>query len=206
MGRPLLIGLTGGIAAGKSEALAALERLGAATISSDAVVHELLGDAELRERLAARWGEGVLSDGEVDRRRVGEIVFESPGELAWLEAELHPRVGRRIADWRESLPAGTEVAVVEVPLLFETAMEDAFDTTVAVVADDGVRRKRAEARGHALVEERDARQLEQEQKSSRADHVVRNDGTIAELERKLAELLDRLPAARPGAGGDPLQR
>ena len=206
MGRPLLIGLTGGIAAGKSEALAALERLGAATISSDAVVHELLGDAELRERLAARWGEGVLSDGEVDRRRVGEIVFESPGELAWLEAELHPRVGRRIADWRESLPAGTEVAVVEVPLLFETAMEDAFDTTVAVVADDGVRRKRAEARGHAFVEERAARQLEQEQKASRADHVVRNDGTIAELERKLAELLDRLPAARPGAGGDPLQR
>jgi dephospho-CoA kinase len=147
-----------------------------------------------------------VSGGEVDRRRVGEIVFESPEELAWLEAELHPRVGERIAGWRESLPAGTEVAVVEVPLLFETAMEDAFDTTVAVVADETVRRGRAEARGQALVEERAARQLEQGEKASRADHVIRNDGTIGELERKLAELLDRLLGSRQGAGGDPVQR
>ncbi|MEK6278327.1 MAG: dephospho-CoA kinase [Actinomycetota bacterium] len=201
MAPPLLIGLTGGIAAGKSEALAAFERLGAATISSDAVVHELLGTEQLRDRLVERWGEDVAPDGEVDRRRVGEVVFESPEELAWLEAELHPRVGERIAAWRESLPPGTQFAVVEVPLLFETAMEGAFDATVAVVADEQVRRERAEARGHALVEERAARQLHQDDKAAGADHVVHNDGSLDDLERELSTLMRRLA----GQGPNPVQ-
>jgi dephospho-CoA kinase len=192
MAPPLLIGMTGGIAAGKTEALAAFERLGAATISSDAVVHELLGSEEVRDRLVQRWGEDVAPDGEVDRRRVGEIVFESPRELAWLEAELHPRVAERIAAWRAGLPEGTEVAVVEVPLLFEAAMEGAFDETVAVVADEDVRRERAEARGHALIEERAARQLHQDDKAARANHVVRNDGSLEDLEKSLSELMAQL--------------
>lgn len=189
---PLLIGLTGGIAAGKSEALAAFGRLGAATISSDAVVHELLDSAQVRDRLSERWGAGIAPDGAIDRNRVGEIVFERPEELAWLEAELHPRVGERIDAWRRSLDSGTEFAVVEVPLLFETAMADAFDVTVAVIADDETRRRRAEERGHALIEERAARQLEQDEKAKRADHVVRNEGSVEDLERELSELLAKL--------------
>lgn len=189
---PLLIGLTGGIAAGKSEALAAFGRLGAATISSDAVVHELLDSAQVRDRLSERWGVGIAPDGAIDRNRVGEIVFERPEELAWLEAELHPRVGERIDAWRRSLDSGTEFAVVEVPLLFETAMADAFDVTVAVIADDETRRRRAEERGHALIEERAARQLEQDEKAKRADHVVRNEGSVEDLERELSELLAKL--------------
>lgn len=189
---PLLIGLTGGIAAGKSEALAAFGRLGAATISSDAVVHELLDSAQVRDRLSERWGAGIAPDGAIDRNRVGEIVFERPEELAWLEAELHPRVGERIEAWRRSLDSGTEFAVVEVPLLFETAMADAFDVTVAVIADDETRRRRAEERGHALIEERAARQLDQDEKAKRADHVVRNEGSVEDLERELSELLAKL--------------
>jgi dephospho-CoA kinase len=189
---PLTIGLTGGIAAGKSEALAAFGRLGAATISSDAVVHELLDSEPLLGRLVERWGEEVAPGGEVDRSKVGEIVFADPEQLEWLEAQVHPLVGERLGAWLGSLDPETKVAVVEVPLLFETEMEKIFDTTVAVVTSDEVRRKRAEARGHALVGEREARQLAQEEKATRAEHVVENDGTVEDLEHRLSGILAML--------------
>jgi dephospho-CoA kinase len=192
VGRPLTIGLTGGIAAGKSEALAAFERLGAATISSDAVVHELLEAEPLLSRLIERWGEDVAPGGEVDRERIGSIVFADPGELKWLEAEIHPLVGERVGAWLTSLPADTDVAVVEVPLLFESGMDGVFDTTVAVIASDELRRERARARGHALVDEREARQLAQAEKASRAAHVVENDGSVDDLQRKLSALVEKL--------------
>ncbi len=191
---PLTIGLTGGIAAGKSEALAAFERLGAATISTDAVVHELLDREPLLGRLTERWGEDVAREGRIDRTKVGEIVFADPEELAWLESQIHPLVGERIGTWLASLPSDSKVAVVEVPLLFESEMEPVFDTTVAVVTTDEVRRARAEARGHALVGEREARQLAQEEKAARAEHVVENDGTLEDLERRLSALVAKLGA------------
>jgi dephospho-CoA kinase len=194
-----MIGLTGAIAAGKSEALAALDRLGAATISSDAVVHGLLASPEVREKLVDRWGQEVAASHELDRERVGEIVFADPAELAWLESLLHPLVGARIAEWAGSLPAGYEVAVVEVPLLFETGMEPGFDATVAVVSEDGVREARAGARGTSLVDEREGRQLPQGEKAARADYVVENNGEIADLEAKLAQLLPELASLRPEA-------
>jgi dephospho-CoA kinase len=128
----------------------------------------------------------------VDRARIGEIVFADPDELDWLEAQVHPLVGQRIAAWLAGLPAETEVAVVEVPLLFESEMEGVFDASVAVVASDDVRRSRADARGHALVDEREARQLDQGEKARRASHVVENDGSIEDLEQALAELLRTL--------------
>lgn len=192
MARPLTIGLTGGIAAGKSEALAAFERLGAATISSDAVVHELLENEPLLPRLIERWGEEVAPGGKVDRDRIGSIVFADTDELKWLEAQIHPLVGDRIGAWLASLAGDAEVAVVEVPLLFETGMDGAFDTTVAVIASDEVRRERAHARGHALVDEREARQLAQAEKASRAEHVVENDGSVEDLERELSALVEKL--------------
>jgi dephospho-CoA kinase len=195
----LFVGLTGGIGAGKSEALAALERLGAAVLSSDVLVHELLAGEELRSLLAARWGENVLSGGEVDRAAVAEIVFEQPQELDWLERELFPRVGERIAAWRGELerrPGGPDVAVVEVPLLFEAGVEGGFDATVAVVADERIRGERAAGRDHQGLAGRQSRQLSQDEKATRADHVVRNDGSLADLERALAALLDKLRAEK----------
>jgi dephospho-CoA kinase len=192
---PRFIGLTGGVGAGKSEALAALGRLGAATISSDELVHELLGTDDLRELLVERWGEQVAPNGEVDRQRVGEIVFERPEELEWLEGVLHPRVGERIAAWRAALPEGTELAVVEVPLLFETGMDGLFDAVVSIVAPDAERERRIGARGVGALADRSGRQLSQEEKAARATHVVENDGTITELEERLAKLL---PALRDG--------
>lgn len=192
MARPLTIGLTGGIAAGKSEALAAFERLGAATISSDAVVHELLDSEPLVGRLTERWGPEVAPDGQVDRAKIGEIVFADRDELSWLEAQIHPLVGERIGAWLTALPEGAEVAVVEVPLLFESGMEGVFDTTVAVVAGEELRRARAEARGHVLVDERETRQLAQDEKASRAEHVIENEGTVEDLELALSGLVEKL--------------
>jgi dephospho-CoA kinase len=193
----LFVGLTGGIGSGKSEALAAFERLGAAVLSSDAVVHDLLGSQEVRELVSERWGHEVIVDGQVDREAVAEIVFAQPDELSWLEGVLFPRVGERIAAWRadlEQVTDGPEVAVVEVPLLFEAGIEDVFDTTVAVVAGESEHRRRADERGHRGIEGRLARQLSQEEKASRADHVVRNDGTLADLESEIRELLEKLKA------------
>ncbi|MDX6622536.1 MAG: dephospho-CoA kinase [Solirubrobacterales bacterium] len=189
---PLKIGLTGGIAAGKSEALAAFGRLGAATLSSDAVVHELLESEPLRTSLVERWGEEVAPPEGVDRARIGEIVFADPEELAWLESQIHPLVAERMVEWLTELPPGTELAVVEVPLLFEGGREAVFDATVSVVAAEELRRDRAEARGHALVDEREARQLSQAEKAERADHVVANDGSLEDLERTLSALIDKL--------------
>jgi dephospho-CoA kinase len=194
--RPPLIGLTGTIAAGKSEALSALERLGAATLSSDAVVHDLLGSDEVRNRLVERWGVEVAPGGVVDRARVGAVVFESADELRWLESLLHPLVRARIGEWVVGLPPHTSVAVVEVPLLFETGMETFFDATIAVVADDAVRAERATARGTELFEGRAGRQLSGAEKEARATFVVRNEGSLENLKAQLEALVPELAAAR----------
>ena len=186
------VGLTGGIAAGKSEALRALERAGAATLSSDDVVRELLTTGEVRDALVDRFGDEVAPGGEVDRSAVAEVVFSDPEKREWLEGLLWPRVGQRIAEWRESLEHAEprpRAAVVEVPLLFESGMEAVFDRTIAVIADESVRSERAGARGHSRVDERTSRQLSQEEKAQRADIVVRNDGTLDDLQRALSSSL-----------------
>ncbi len=190
------VGLTGGVGAGKSTALAAFERLGAATLSTDAVVHDLYASEELREALRGRWGEDVLAaDGNVDRDAVARRAFASDDDRRWLEAMLWPRVGARVAGWREQLARRDpppRAAVVEVPLLFEAGMEGAFDAIVAVVADESVRDARAQGRGHEAVAERVARQLPQAEKAARATHAVVNDGTVEELETQLSAVLAKL--------------
>ena len=193
------VGLTGGLGAGKSEALRALGELGAATLSTDAVVHELLAGDELRDIVAERLGPEVALNGQLDRSLIAERVFGDDEARAWLEGELWPRVGQHVADWKqevEALEPAPPIAVVEVPLLFESGMEAAFDATIAVVADESVREERAGARGHAAVSERAGRQLSQKEKSERADFVVRNDGTLDELRETLSQVvakLDRVP-------------
>ena len=191
------IGLTGGIGAGKSTALSALERLGAATLSTDAVVHDLYDSDEVRDAVSARWGEDVAPGGAVDRAAVAARAFASEDDRRWLEALLWPRVGARVAAWRAEVNArvpAPRAAVVEVPLLFEAGMDDVFDATIAVVADEAVRADRAAGRGHAAVVERAARQLDQAEKAERATFAVANSGTVEELERKLSAILERVSA------------
>lgn len=183
------IGLTGGIGAGKSEALAAAARLGAETLSTDRVAHGVLDRKDVTKALVERWGEEIAPEGIVDRDRVAEIVFEQPDELAWLESQTHPRVGEEVLEWRNGLGPEVEVAVIEVPLLFESGMEKAFDETVAVIASDEIREKRLAERGQPGLEGREGRQLSQTEKAARADHVIDNDGTLEELERSIDALL-----------------
>jgi dephospho-CoA kinase len=192
------VGLTGGIGAGKSEALAAFERQGAATLSTDRVAHDLLEDDEVRAALVDRWGEEIAPDGVVDRERVSEIVFNDRDELAWLEGVTHPRVGAHVLEWRTGLDPEVPVAVVEVPLLFEAAMEDAFDATVAVIADDELRDGRLRERGQGGLAGREERQLDQEEKERRADHVIRNDASLEELESEVRKLIEELSTKEPG--------
>jgi dephospho-CoA kinase len=189
------VGLTGGIAAGKSEALKAFARLGAATLSTDDVVHELLTTGDVRAALIERFGDEVAPGGEVDRGAVADVVFGDDEQRKWLEGLLWPRVGQRVWDWRQEVDAmdpPPPAAVVEVPLLFEAGMESAFDRTVAVVADEPVRSERAGGRGHRGVDERTSRQLTQDQKAERADVVVRNEGSLEELEDELSTVLGNM--------------
>ena len=195
MGRIPFVGLTGGLGAGKSTALQALERLGAATLSTDAVVHELYAGDEVRELVVARWGAEVAPGGVVDRSAIAAHAFATPAERAWLEGELWPRVGARVAAWREQLDDRDPppvAAVVETPLMFEAGMDAIYDATIAVVADEDTRVARAAARGHVATGERAARQLSQEEKARRATYAVRNDGTVEELEHQLSDVLGRL--------------
>ena len=194
------VGLTGGMGAGKSTALAALERLGAAVLSTDAVVHDLYERDALRDALVERWGEEVAPRGVVDRAAVAARAFADAEERGWLEAELWPLVGAEMMGWLERVRATPDAgerpraAVVEVPLLFESGMEEAFDATIAVVSDEALRRERAATRGHAREDERAARQLPQEEKARRATYTVVNDGSVEDLEAKLSDVIEKLSA------------
>ena len=196
-GEPIvpLVGLTGGLGAGKSTALAALERLGAAVLSTDEVVRELYEGDAVRAAVVGRWGDEVAPGGRVDRDAIASRAFAEPGEREWLERLIWPLVGARVAGWivetRDRRPA-PRAAVVETPLLFEAGMDGAYDATIAVIADEDVRRERAAGRGHVLVAERTARQLTQEEKARRATFVVVNDGTLADLEQELSTVLAKL--------------
>jgi len=192
------VGLTGGLGAGKSTALAALGRLGAAVLSTDAVVHELYAGEQLRDAVVERWGQAVAPDGVVDRSAVARRAFSQEEDREWLEGLLWPLVEARVAVWLaqvragQASPRGPRAAVVETPLLFEAGMEGSYDATIAVISDEQLRQERAAARGHARLDERAARQLSQQEKARRATFVVRNDGTEGDLERELSAVLDKL--------------
>jgi dephospho-CoA kinase len=194
------VGLTGGMGSGKSTALAALERLGAAVLSSDAVVHELYArDERLRDAVVERWGPDVAPGDVVDRSAVAAHAFASAEERSWLEGVVWPLVGARVGEWlsdaraeRADPGAAPRAAIVEVPLLFEAGLQGIYDATIAVISDEQVRQERAAARGHALVDERAERQLSQEEKAQRATYVVHNDGSEQDLERALSAVLDKL--------------
>jgi dephospho-CoA kinase len=184
--RPLAVALTGGIAAGKSEALQAFARHGAAVISSDDVVHRLYReDKELQAALRARWGDRVFREGEVDRAEVGRLVFADRAELAWLESELHPRVRAATDEWLAAQTA--EVAVAEIPLLYETGGEKRFDRVVVVTAPREVREAR---RGD--VGDREDRLVPEEEKMRRADYRYVNDGSLEELDAFVTAVLEEL--------------
>jgi len=191
MPRPLAVALTGGIAAGKSEALKAFARHGAATVSSDDVVHRLYReDGSLQKALRARWGDAVFRDGEVDRAEVGRIVFADRAELAWLESELHPRVRRLYEGWLAELRESDDppvLAVAEIPLLYEAGGEGRFDKVVVITAPPELRAAR-----RGPLDDRESRLIPDEEKLRRADFAFVNDGSIEALDAFVGSVIEEL--------------
>jgi dephospho-CoA kinase len=192
--RPIAVAITGGIGAGKTEALHAFARHGAATISSDDIVHQLLReDPEVRRALVERFGTGILDDADnIDRAAISAIVFEDREALAWLEGLLHPRVVAHYLAWREALaelPDPPAVAATEVPLLYEVGGESRFDVVVVITAPDDVRLDRARVAG---ATQREDRLLPDGEKVERADFAYVNDGTRQELDDFVAETMRTL--------------
>jgi dephospho-CoA kinase len=195
MSRPLSVAITGGVGAGKSSALAAFRHHGAATVSSDEIVHHLLqSDPEVKRALVERFGEEILGENGVpDRERIALRVFEDREALDWLEKLLHPLVSREYLTWREQLsrlPNPPLVCVTEVPLLYEVGAETRFDKIVVITAP----RKLREARG-APTDGREARLIPDREKVERADFSYVNTGTPEELDTWVAALLTTLTEA-----------
>jgi dephospho-CoA kinase len=183
LARPLAVAITGGIGAGKSEALAAFARHGAATLSADAVVHDLIAsDPEVRAELRRRFG-------TVDRADIGRVVFADRAALQWLESLLHPRVGAIQRGWLETVDA--QVAVIEIPLLYETGGEERFDRVVVVTAPPELRA----GRRRPPADDRDTRLLPDEEKIARADFAYVNDGSLEELDAWVEGVMEQLCAA-----------
>jgi dephospho-CoA kinase len=180
--RPVAVAITGGIGAGKSEALRAFARHGAATVSSDEIVHHLLQRDEVKQAIVERMGNGVVAPGgEIDRGALGTIVFNDRAALDWLEQLLHPLVSAEYLQWREdlaSLPNAPRVAVTEVPLLYETGGDARFDKVVVITAPKQLRRMRSEV----AADDRESRLIPDHEKVERADYSYRNVGSVEELD------------------------
>jgi dephospho-CoA kinase len=187
------VAVTGGIGAGKSEALRAFARHGAAVISSDEIVHDLLGsDEDVRAAVRERFGEGVFGpEGQVDRGRIADIVFADPEQLDWLERLLHPRVVAAYLRWRDDLASRADppaVCVTEVPLLYEVGGDTRFDAVVVISAAPDVRISRQVR----PMQDRERRLIPDEEKLSRADFAYVNDGSLEELDQFVSGVVEKL--------------
>jgi len=196
LSRPIAVAITGGIGAGKSTALASFRRHGAATVSSDEIVHHLLAtDPEVKEKLVERLGEEILGeDGAPDRERIAIRVFRDREALDVLEKLLHPLVSREYMAWREqlaTLPNPPAVCVTEVPLLYEVGAETRFDKVVVVTAPSKVR----EARRGGWQDDRESRLISDREKAKRADFTYVNTGTPDELDSWVAGVMATLTGA-----------
>ena len=198
----MTVAVTGPFASGKSTLVRLLGELGAETVSSDGMVHDLLaGDEETIDRVVERFGTDVLGERGVDRKALGRRVFGDPEALRDLEGILHPLVRRETMRRVEASEA--DLFVAEVPLLFEgDAGGEGFDHTVAVTVPEDRRRAWAEERGvdEATLAAIEARQLPGEEKARRADFVVPNDAGLDKLRERARRLRERI-SRESGSGG-----
>jgi dephospho-CoA kinase len=187
-----VLGLTGSIATGKSTALKAFAALGLPVFSSDDAVHELYEGGEAVHRIAALFPE-TIRNGAVDRSALALALVARPEKLARLEAVIHPLVRQRIAEFvADARRAGAEIAVVDIPLLFETGHDYGLDATAVTALDDETLRRRALARPGMTVEKLGtilARQLPQAEKRKRATYVIDTSGSLDNTARQIETIV-----------------
>lgn len=197
---PAVIGLVGGVAAGKTTVAKLFAEHGIRHIDADAIGREVSRDPAVVAAIAADFGPEVRSeDGGLDRARLGELVFAAPARRRALEAILHPLIRQRIrAELAEARDSGV-TALLDVPLLFEAGLCEDCDTIVFVDASPAVRRARADARGWADGElaRREQSQLPLEEKRARSQHVIANDDDLATTRAAVAALLRELAKEVP---------
>jgi dephospho-CoA kinase len=190
------VGLTGGVASGKSAVAAILRDLGAVVIDADVLAREIVepGTPGL-EAVVAEFGPEVLTpDGHLDRARMGAVVFADPGRRAALEAIIHPLVRARAAGIQDAAPAGVLV-VHDIPLLVETGQAGEFDAVLVVDVPEAVQLERAmRDRGwnEADARSRIAAQARRQERLAAATHVIDNTGTLEDLRRRVTEVFEQL--------------
>ena len=192
------VALTGGIATGKSHVRARFEALGVPTVDSDVLAREAVapGTPGLAA-VIARFGPDVLDPaGALDRHRLGKVVFADPEARRALEAIVHPEVRRATEAWYASLdPVRHPYAIADIPLLYEVGRDRDFDLVIVVAAEPVAQMRRVMERDNLPEHEarqRIAAQLPIDEKVRRADYVIRTDGTVAETDRQVREVFDRL--------------
>jgi len=194
----LRVAVTGGIGTGKSVVLAQLAACGAAVVDADALVHDALrAGAPAVAEIRKRFGEEIITpSGDVDRARLGTIVFGDGQARRDLEAILHPAVYHAIESWMRGREVeGARVAVAEIPLLYETGHEGDFDCVVVTACDGEEQVRRAMGRSgmsDADARRRIAAQWPLAEKARRADFVIRTDGTVEETRRQARSVWDAL--------------
>ena len=193
----MVIGLTGSIGTGKSEAARQLEALGASIISADQVGHEAYTpNTEAWEQVVAAFGDDILQDdGEIDRRKLGAVVFSDPGQLEKLNQIMHPRMARMVADKIEELrDQGVEVVVVEAALLFEAGWDSLVEEVWVTDSTEQVVIERLKQRNGMSEEEarkRISSQMVRTERLERSDYVIENSGDMATLGNTIKELWNR---------------
>ena len=193
----MVIGLTGSIGTGKSEAARRLEVLGASIISADQVGHEAYTpNTEAWGQVLAAFGDDILQDdGGIDRRKLGAVVFSDPAQLEKLNQIMHPRMARMVADKIEELrDQGVEVVVVEAALLFEAGWDSLVEEVWVTDSTEQVVIERLKQRNGMSEEEarkRIASQMGRTERLERSDYVIENSGDMATLGSTIKELWDR---------------
>lgn len=197
----LKVALTGGIATGKSHVLEALRRRGIPCLDADALAHGVMAaGTEASQAIGVRFGDVLTPDGAVDRQKLGPLVFGDDDARRALEAIVHPAVYRAIQAGLRAfeLTGGAALAVVDIPLLYETGRAGEFDRVIATVCSEVHQRERLRARGltEPEIDQRLAAQLPAAEKAKRADIVISTDGTFEETETQIAAALKKLHEGR----------
>ena len=197
----LWIGLTGGIATGKSRVSQILREQGIPVVDADEQAHQAMAPGTVGHNLIIKtFGEEILdSAGGIDRKKLGSIVFSDKSKLSQLEEILHPIVKEMTQNKRRELETqGEEIAFYDVPLLFEKKLDQQFDKVVVVTCDESEQIKRLEERNQLSEEEaslRIANQLPLSEKVSQADFVIENNSSIANLKVNVVEVLKMISAS-----------